>query len=443
MPVVLKDRIGEFFNIVYDADHFMNARRIYGVSRDELKRFVDAYRFGMHEVFIQNTTHSLIQVRSVCICDVSKIKGYKDSQLIVENLVALEAKLESIYFSNLSNLIRNYGKDITSELITGVWGYNKQLSSDKVIAEPNFMQAKSDIETPTNNLARIFISHSSLNKAIVDKFIDHILRLGLNVSPDRIFCTSVQGMDIRSGEDFKQRIKSELESAGAVFQFLSSEYKASEVCLNEMGAAWVLGTKVIPLLLPGMSYDVGFIHQSSQQLKLNNRESLIKLFDDHKEDLWDSKISFADYSKQVDAFLSFVNQFAHPQPEKNNQETVFFYNEEAELKGKLDTALFQHPPGLESESEGSWHRYYTILLDKPIKVLTNKPGGAGEGNYDSNYFNITQIHVFPAQNVAEPKNLKTLVGKRVRIKGFFMGGHTAWHRTNVLLQYNMLESTSS
>jgi hypothetical protein len=85
----------------------------------------------------------------------------------------------------------------------------------------------------------IFISHSSKDEAIVKLFTDKILQLGLHIGLDKIFCTSIQVTTIATGEDFRTVIKERLMKATHVIQIITPNYKESEVCLNEMGAAWV------------------------------------------------------------------------------------------------------------------------------------------------------------------------------------------------------------
>lgn len=82
---------------------------------------------------------------------------------------------------------------------------------------------------------KIFISHSSKDKDIVEKFCDCILQLGIGLSYGDIFCTSVEEMGIMNGEDIRSHIKSNIQSADFSFLMISKNYKQSEICLNEMG----------------------------------------------------------------------------------------------------------------------------------------------------------------------------------------------------------------
>jgi hypothetical protein len=62
-----------------------------------------------------------------------------------------------------------------------------------------------------------------------------------------------------------------------VIQIITSNYKESEICLNEMGAAWVLNNTVIPFILSPITYtSVGFIHSPNQLLRLNDENDLLE-----------------------------------------------------------------------------------------------------------------------------------------------------------------------
>jgi hypothetical protein len=153
----------------------------------------------------------------------------------------------------------------------------------------------------------IFISHSSKDEAIVKLFIDKILQLGLHISLDKIFCTSIQAATITTGEDFRTVIKEKLMKASHVIQIITSNYKESEVCLNEMGAAWVLNHKVMPFILPPITYtSVGFIHSPNQLLRLNHEDDLLKFIDEMKLD--GQNLSLSEIKRHVTDFINSLEK---------------------------------------------------------------------------------------------------------------------------------------
>ena len=60
---------------------------------------------------------------------------------------------------------------------------------------------------------KIFISHSSKDKDVMEKFIDYILQLGIGLNPEDIFCTSIEEMGIKNGEDIRRHIRDNVQSA--------------------------------------------------------------------------------------------------------------------------------------------------------------------------------------------------------------------------------------
>jgi len=166
---------------------------------------------------------------------------------------------------------------------------------DETQANPTYAKPKPD-QPATGN--EIFISHASKDKPIVKAFVEQILRLGLELKTDHIFCTSLEGMDIRNGTDFRSQIQTALNSAKLVILIITPNYKASEVCQNEMGAAWASGKRVIPFIVEPINYKtVGVLMEPLQIPKLSDATALSKLKDDiaqelgissTKTDMWDT-----------------------------------------------------------------------------------------------------------------------------------------------------------
>jgi hypothetical protein len=150
----------------------------------------------------------------------------------------------------------------------------------------------------------IFISHSSKDEQIVSLFIEKILNVGLGITRDSIFYTSSKDTGIKSGDDFKKAIKQRLINATTVIQIITQNYKESEVCLNEMGAAWVLCDKVVPFIVDPIRFDnVGFIHNTTQLLRLNKSEDLFQFQDDNEDLYVGRKINQSNYHRQVNEFV--------------------------------------------------------------------------------------------------------------------------------------------
>ncbi|MCR9226625.1 MAG: toll/interleukin-1 receptor domain-containing protein [Flavobacteriaceae bacterium] len=128
---------------------------------------------------------------------------------------------------------------------------------------------------------RIFISHSSRDRSIVESFIEKILVQGCKLSEESIFCTSIEGLDIRTGEDFRAHIKHQLLTSDHAFLMISQNYVKSEICLNEMGACWALDSlKVLPYLIDTSDYaSLGILMGVKQAAKIENSAKLDELYE--------------------------------------------------------------------------------------------------------------------------------------------------------------------
>lgn len=155
------------------------------------------------------------------------------------------------------------------------------------------------------NKNKIFISHSSKDIKIIEAFVDKILILGLEISSERIFCTSMDGHGVKSGQYIPDRLREEVHKSSLAFLCISQNYKASEVCLNEAGATWVTLEKenVISLLFPDVDFsELGFLNVSKLGVKIYERQGLLKLVQDNKTNL-NPNFNLEKLNKQVDLFL--------------------------------------------------------------------------------------------------------------------------------------------
>lgn len=152
-------------------------------------------------------------------------------------------------------------------------------------------------------LCKIFISFSHEDEFIVKSFVKNILIASLKFKEDEIFFTAGEGSKPKSGKDFKEAIKENLINAKIVIQFISKSYKESEICLNEMGAAWVLCDTVVPILIED-SYDIGFLHKDTQQIKLSKKIAIKKFLQDHKAILNSNEFKLDIIEEYTDVFLT-------------------------------------------------------------------------------------------------------------------------------------------
>lgn len=150
---------------------------------------------------------------------------------------------------------------------------------------------------------KIFISHSTDDKPIVEKFVAMLEQIG--VKQDQLFCSSVAGYGIPQGAgDLYDFIRNEMDNDNLFFiMMLSKNYYKSSVCLNEMGAAWVKQSAYQSILLPGFQYTKieGAVNPRDMTFRLADKEkrnyalndlkdrivSHLGMVDDLSQNLWE------------------------------------------------------------------------------------------------------------------------------------------------------------
>lgn len=106
-----------------------------------------------------------------------------------------------------------------------------------------------------NQSKPIFVSHAATDKAIAEKVVDLLnTAMAIDVQKD-VFCTSLEGLKIPPGKDFKQFVKEQIQEPKIVLLLISQNYLASPFCLAEVGASWAMSHCIIPFLVPPTKFD--------------------------------------------------------------------------------------------------------------------------------------------------------------------------------------------
>ena len=151
---------------------------------------------------------------------------------------------------------------------------------------------------------KIFISHSSKDRDIVEKFVDHILLLGIGLSTEDVFCTSIENLAIRNGEDIRSHIQENIRCADFSFLLISDNYKASEICLNEMGAVWAYDSNVRLYLLPDTNFNsIGWLCDTRKANKITDTVALDLLYKEMHE-YYSLPDNFINWSQQREIFIN-------------------------------------------------------------------------------------------------------------------------------------------
>ena len=172
------------------------------------------------------------------------------------------------------------------------------------------LQAKisdSKVNDTAHKSRKFFISHSSNDKIVVDAFVKEILMLGCGFKYDDIFCT-LDTTSIRTGDDFREEIVKNMRECDYVLLFISENYNQSDVCKNEMGAAWALGKRVLPFVLPGISFSqMGFLNVVKQGALVTDKSKLDELYNEVCS-FYEIKQDWINFNKSKDSFIDFINE---------------------------------------------------------------------------------------------------------------------------------------
>ena len=161
---------------------------------------------------------------------------------------------------------------------------------------------------------KIFISHSSKDKSIITNFVERVLMLGIGISSDDIFCTSIETMGLQNGNDMRKHIHKNILGCDFAFLMISQSYSKSTICLNEMGAVW---SGQIPnvnvFLLPGceLPQSIGWLYEVKKADMLCNSQSLDQLFE-RLTKAYGIDGNVTEWGRQRDNFLNSIQDGRSP-----------------------------------------------------------------------------------------------------------------------------------
>ncbi|MBB6715571.1 toll/interleukin-1 receptor domain-containing protein [Clostridium gasigenes] len=92
---------------------------------------------------------------------------------------------------------------------------------------------------------RVFISHSSKDKEIIDKFVDVIKYLGVEV----FYSSKNETNSIEAGECFYKKILKEITECNFIIAMLSEDFYKSTPSQIEMGMAYALKKDIKPIII--------------------------------------------------------------------------------------------------------------------------------------------------------------------------------------------------
>jgi len=102
----------------------------------------------------------------------------------------------------------------------------------------------------TSSSMRIFVSHSSADKAVAAAFVE-MLRSAFTLPPKEIRCTSVEGYKLSAGADSNEQLRSEVFGCEVFVALLSPASMNSIYVMFELGARWGAKLHLAPVMVCG------------------------------------------------------------------------------------------------------------------------------------------------------------------------------------------------
>lgn len=168
-------------------------------------------------------------------------------------------------------------------------------------------------EFSINQKKRIFISHSSKDKKYVDAIVELMEAIG--VPENGIFYSSLFGYGIPQGANmYEYLLKQFREYRPKIYYILSDNFYSSQICMNEMGAAWSLECEFLPIFLPGfdLNHMTGPVSSNIIGLKLDDEINEVRgRLGEMKDDLISyfnlPRISEAKWERKRELFIRNIN----------------------------------------------------------------------------------------------------------------------------------------
>ena len=192
-------------------------------------------------------------------------------------------------------------KESNFDYLLGFGSLMRDLDNLDAIVNSQNSVSKNMVATNKGTCKKIFISHSSKDKPIVDSFVTLLTR-GAGIAQMDIFCTSIDGMKIINGEDIRKHIQDNVNYADFAILLVSKNYKESEICLNEMGAVWAIDKKVKAYVFPDLQEErVGWLINNNAVEKINDLTALASLYVELQQ-FYKLPLSIPGWTAQATAF---------------------------------------------------------------------------------------------------------------------------------------------
>lgn len=180
------------------------------------------------------------------------------------------------------------------------------------------LQLQDEVKLPELD---IFICHSSTDGELVVKLVD-LLRTALNLSANRIRCTSVDGFRLPVGVNTDEQLRQEVYRSRILIGIITKSSMQSAYVLFELGARWITKKPMFPLLT--CSSDSNIISgplKDINYLCCDKSAQLHQLIDEIADKLKIAKEKTASFQNKIDEIveLSRKRNDEHPNFENENK----------------------------------------------------------------------------------------------------------------------------
>lgn len=260
----------------------------------------------------------------------SKIKALVEPKKIFIDDASVIIEEGDFFERTLSNGAKEYFRVTERGFYKGDHGipdhYQTQVSK---VSKAEMDNALSNVihEESKRKPQKLFISHSSKDKAYIEAFVD--LLEGIGMPDDTIVCTSVPGHGIPGGAKIYDWLREQFVSCDLRVVFaLSKNYYDSPASLNEMGAAWITKATDTLILLPRFEFgDIkGCIDPREIGIKLDGDEGELRhRLDELKDTLINEhslqNITAARWERHRNGFIRKVREIAEKQKAGEESDT--------------------------------------------------------------------------------------------------------------------------
>ena len=156
----------------------------------------------------------------------------------------------------------------------------------------------------STSAVRIFVSHSSQDKALAEALVD-LLRAALPIEPEEVRCTSVEEHELPADAKHDPTLRGEIQDAVTFVGIITAASIESAYVLFELGARWGSDKHLVPLL--GGGADSSFLRgplAAYNALQCDKAADLHQLINDLGTALRITPHAAASYQRQIERVVT-------------------------------------------------------------------------------------------------------------------------------------------